>query len=131
MQETAAVLLQVLCFRKETIEHKLATLTGECGIPASVIAIRHALIGYSLEKRILPRMKAICAREEQHSVEVESDVVTKPKKISTKGRRRIRLKQHYGNNSGVQWNVNAIYLSDERFERYLETSEITRRRRLS
>jgi hypothetical protein len=122
------------------LKHKLSTLTGKCGVPPSVIVDRPSLLGYSIEKRILPRMRAMlegaAATGEQtitvESVETSMESVenVETKRIKTKGRRRIRRRvcEKRDVTPRPAFNVNALYLSDAKFEEYLETSAMTRSR---
>ena len=109
--------------RKETIEHKLSALTGECGLPASLIAERPSLMGYSIERRVLPRMHAMLAGAEVHRCDHTTGAEKNGRKISLRERNLKQRKEH----SGVMWNVNALYLSNAKFEKYLETSAKSRR----
>lgn len=113
---------QVLTLRKETIEHKLATLMGECGLPAFLIVERPALMGYSIEKRVLPRMHAMLAGAEVGRWDHPGrDQRSRSKTLHKRNLKHV--KQHFG----VMWNVNALYLSNAKFEKYLETSAKSRK----
>jgi mTERF len=116
-------LLQVLTLSAETIEYKLATLTGQFGLPASLILERPSLLGYSIEKRILPRMHAMRQRAAQVAEVVQM------KRTRTIGRQKIRRLVKEMDPISF-FNVNALYLSDAKFEKYLETSAVTRRKQI-
>lgn len=103
-------------------------------------------MGYSITKRILPRMRAMrevvsdfqdmpgpkrIARkkpnEDQHldqnmseDEELRSDVAQKGKKVYQRMRRRRPMTRR--NRNQLAFNINALYLSDASFEAYLENT---------
>lgn len=136
------VCLQVLTLRKETLEYKLTTLMGKYGISVSILLRRPCLLGYSIEKRIIPRVNIMLEANRQHTLLqqiqqhiTEQEEIHRTARIRTDGSRRIRritknkVRTHRLDD-GLAFNVNALYLSQARFEKYLETSARERNKSL-
>lgn len=101
--------VQVLTFSEALLARKLAALTGECGFHASVIAGNPGLLGFSLDRRVLPRMRRMHAAARAAS----GGGAPQPKKQAVVDGRELNGREP---TSGVK----AMFLSERDFEAFLE-----------